>query len=60
MAGIDLASILKRKAEIDFATPDNPTTIRDSNLNLLQMVDLERYNEIMNKVKTGACIVVSA
>lgn len=58
-ADVDFARILKIKADFDSATPDHPTTIRDSTLSRLQYTNPDRYAEALAKIKTGACIVVN-
>lgn len=56
--GVDMAAIFKRKAEFDFATPENPTTIRNSNLDILKQVNPDNYKAIIEKIKIGAVAVI--
>lgn len=56
--GVDIGAIFKMKAEFEFSTPENPTTIRRSNLDILKQIKPENYEYIMEKIKTGAVVVV--
>lgn len=56
-SAINWDKIVGRAAVLQAATPENPITVKESIVNVLKMLSPERYQEVQQKIHSGAYIL---